>query len=64
MCGCGKKNPIYTYRPLYRQVISKDRLGRTVILKVPLNPPRRKIMKKNIQQPISLEKEIDSVLRK
>lgn len=64
MCGCGKKNPIYTYRPLFRQVISKDRLGRTVILKVPIPPNRRKMMKKKNQQPISLENEIDSVLRR
>ena len=67
MCGCDKKVKNKTYVPQYRQVLSKDRLGRVVILKVPIPPKRRVFKKKMIPsvpdiQPKLIENEIDAVL--
>ncbi len=64
MCGCDKKVKNKTYVPQFRQVLSKDRLGRVVILKVPI-PPKRRIFKRKMIpdiQPKLIENEIDAVL--
>ncbi len=69
MCGCGKKNKIKTYAPQFRQVMTRDRLGRVIIVKVPIPPRKRKMQNKNIIpniQPkiveMKIEDAVDSVL--
>lgn len=69
MCGCGKKQEIKTYVPRFRQVLTKDRLGRVIVQKVLINPPprhpkKRALLKKMIPniQPKLIENEINAVL--
>ncbi len=68
MCGCDKKVKNKTYVPQFRQVLSKDRLGKVVILKVPILPRRRNLRRKVLIEkvpdiePKLIEKEIDAVL--
>ncbi len=72
MCGCGKKQEIKTYVPQFRQVLTKDRLGKVIVQKVLINPRRRPLppqRKKNMPkklipdiQPKLIEDEINAVL--
>ena len=49
MCGCDKnKKPLQVYKPLYTQVLRKDRLGRVITVKVPII--NRRLIKKRIQE--------------
>ncbi len=62
MCGCGKKNKTNTYQPMFRQALVRDRLGRVVVVKIPIQPRRKK---KIIipPKPLSLEDEIKNALK-
>ncbi len=69
MCGCGKKNKVSTYVPQFRQVMTRDRLGRVIVVKVPIPKRKRKMVHKNIVPDIQptivemkIEDAIDSVL--
>lgn len=51
MCGCGKnKKSLQVYKPLYTQVLQKDRLGRVITVKVPII--NRRLIKKRAQERI------------
>ena len=78
MCNCGKPEPKKNNLPQFKQVLTKDRLGRVITVKVPINPRRRKRlqqMRKNQEQskknenvvipdiePKIIENEIDEAL--
>ncbi len=69
MCGCGKKNKIKTYVPQFRQVMTRDRLGRVIVVKVPIPKRKHRMPPKNIVPDIQpkivemkIEDAIDSVL--
>ena len=42
MCNCGKPTPKKNNLPQFRQVLTKDRLGRVITVNVPINPRRKK----------------------
>ncbi len=77
MCNCGKPQPKKNMMPQFKHVLTKDRLGRVITVKVPINPrkKRRQQMRKNQQQkkneqnviipdiePKIIENEIDEAL--
>lgn len=77
MCNCGKSAPKKNNLPQFKQVLTKDRLGRVITVKVPINPRRKKKqqqMRKNQQakkdekiiipdiEPKIIENEIDEAL--
>jgi hypothetical protein len=72
MCGCGKnKKPMSVYKPLYKQVLQKDRLGRVITVKVPIINQRlihkkiqeiNRLRKLKMGETTKIETEIDTVL--
>lgn len=76
MCNCGKPTPKKNNLPQFKQVLTKDRLGRVITVKVPIHPRRKKRqqMRKNQQvkkdekiiipdiEPKIIENEIDDAL--
>jgi hypothetical protein len=77
MCNCGKPQPKKNVMPQFKHVLTKDRLGRVITVKVPINPrrKRRQQMRKNQPQkkneqnviipdiePKIIENEIDEAL--
>ncbi len=63
MCNCGKKpEPINKPKIHYRQTLVKDRLGKVVVIKVPILPKKNKKKKINIQKVKLIENEVDAVL--
>jgi hypothetical protein len=62
MCNCDKKNKTKIYQPLFRQALVRDRLNRIVVVKVPIQPRRKKRI---IVPPksLSLEDEIKKALK-
>ena len=68
MCNCGAK--LNTYQPLYKQVWTKDRLGKPVLTKVPLPNQKLKRQLKRLRQQflekknaVTLEEQIDLALK-
>ena len=62
MCNCDKKEKTKIYQPIYRQALVRDRLNRVVVVKIPIQPRR----KKRIiipPKPVSLEDEIKRALK-
>lgn len=71
MCNCGSdKEKINTYQPMYRQVWTKDRLGRPILTRVPIIPPKIRRQLKRLRQEYiqkknanTLEQQIDLALK-
>ncbi len=61
MCNCGKPQPKKNMMPQFKQVLTKDRLGRVITVKVPINPRRKRrqnMMRKNQQQQKNNEEKV------
>ena len=61
MCNCGKPQPKKNMMPQFKHVLTKDRLGRVITVKVPIHPRknrRQQMMRKNQQQKKNEEKVI------
>jgi hypothetical protein len=61
MCNCDKKVKLKTYQPMFRQALVRDRLNRVVVVKVPIQPRRKKRI--ILPKPKSLEDEIKQALK-